>query len=73
MLKMIGCDHMEEKKAVSDAQKRAHKKYMQQYVEVKVRMTPERRSMIQTYAAESGESVTAFINKAIDERIERGR
>ncbi len=64
---------MEEKKAVSDAQKRAHKKYMQQYVEVKVRMTPERRSMIQTYAAESGESVTAFINKAIDERIERGR
>ena len=73
MLKMIGCDHMDEKKAVSDAQKRAHKKYMQQYVEVKVRMTPERRSMIQTYAAESGESVTAFINKAIDERIERGR
>ena len=70
---MIGCDHREEKKAVSDAQKRAHKKYMQQYVEVKVRMTPERRSMIQTYAAESGESVTAFINKAIDERIERGR
>lgn len=64
---------MDEKKAVSDAQKRAHKKYMQQYVEVKVRMTPERRSMIQTYAAESGESVTAFINKAIDERIERGR
>ena len=51
---MIGCDHMDEKKAVSDAQKRAHKKYMQQYVEVKVRMTPERRSMIQTYAAESG-------------------
>ena len=45
---------MDEKKAVSDAQKRAHKKYMQQYVEVKVRMTPERRSMIQTYAAESG-------------------
>ena len=73
MLKMIGCDYMEEKKAVSDAQKRAHKKYMQQYVEVKVRMTPERRSMIQTHAAESGESVTAFINKAIDERIERGK
>lgn len=64
---------MEEKKAVSDAQKRAHKKYMQQYVEVKVRMTPERRSMIQAHAAESGESVTAFINKAIDERIERGK
>ena len=60
---------MEEKRAVSDAQKRAHKKYMQQYVEVKVRMTPERRSMIQTHAAESGESETAFINKAIDERI----
>lgn len=64
---------MEEKRAVSDAQKRAHKKYMQQYVEVKVRMTPERRSMIQAHAAENGESVTAFINKAIDERIERGK
>lgn len=62
---------MEEKKPVSDAQKRAHKKYMQQYVEVKVRMTPERRSMIQTRAAEAGESVTAFINKAIDEKLER--
>ena len=39
-----------EKKPVSEAQKRAHKKYMADFVEVKVRMTPERRSVVQAHA-----------------------
>lgn len=62
---------MQEKKPVSDALKRAHKKYMEKYVEVKVRMTPERREQIQAHAAARGESTTAFINRAIDETVVR--
>lgn len=62
---------MEEKKALSEAQKRAHKKYMENYVEIKVRMTPQRRAEIQKFAAKCGESTTAFINRAITETMER--
>lgn len=62
---------MEEKKALSEAQKRAHKKYMENYVEIKVRMTPQRRAEIQEFAAKCGESTTAFINRAITETMER--
>ena len=57
---------METKKVTTDAQKRAHQKYMANYVEIKVRMTPERRTAIQAFAASNGESVTAFINRAVD-------
>lgn len=53
------------------AQKRAQKAYMSRFVEVKVRMTPERRAEIQEHAKSTGESTTAFINRAIDEQIER--
>ena len=55
----------------TEAQKRAHKKYMEKFVEVKVRMTPERRSAVQAHAEAQGESTTAFINRAIDEAMER--
>lgn len=53
------------------AQAAAHKKYMQNYVEIKVRMTPEKRTSVQEHAAAMGESATGFINRAIDETIER--
>lgn len=55
----------------SEAQKRAHREYMKKFVEIKVRMTPERRAEVQQHAAAQGESATAFINRAIDETIER--
>ena len=58
-------------KGYSQAYHKAHNKYMQNYVEVKVRMTPEKRSIIQKHASSMGESATAFINRAIDETIER--
>lgn len=61
---------MAEHKAKTDAQKRAQKAYMSRFVEVKVRMTPERRTLVQEHAAAQGESTTAFINRAIDETIE---
>ena len=39
----------------TEAQKRAQKKYMASFVEVKVRMTPERRSAVQAPAEAQGE------------------
>lgn len=62
---------MAEHKPKTDAQKRAQKAYMSKFVEVKVRMTPERRTTVQEHAAAQGESTTAFINRAITEAIER--
>lgn len=55
----------------TEAQKRAQKKYMASFVEVKVRMTPEKRAIIQAHAQGLGESTTMFINRAIDETMER--
>jgi predicted HicB family RNase H-like nuclease len=55
----------------TEAQARAHKKYISQFVETKIRMTPERRDTLKAAADACGESVNAYINKAIDERMER--
>lgn len=55
----------------TEAQARAHKKYIAQFVEMKVRTTPERRETIQNAAASQGQSVNAYINQAIDERMDR--
>lgn len=57
----------------TEAQKRAQKKYMSSFVEIKVRMTPEKRSIIQGHAQTMGESATTFINRAVDEAIERDK
>lgn len=56
---------------ISEAQKRAQRKYMEKYVEIKVRMTPDKRSIVQDHARSRGESTTEFINRAIDEAMER--
>ena len=64
---------MDEQKAVSEAQKRAHRKYMEKYVEIKVRVTPEKRTAIQEHAQTMGESATTFINRAIDNQISQDR
>lgn len=60
---------MDEQKAVSEAQKRAHRKYMEKFVEIKVRVTPDKRAAIQEHAQTMGESATTFINRAIDNQI----
>ena len=60
---------MSDRKSKTEAQIRAQKKYMENFVEIKVRMTPEKRSVIQKYAASRGESTTAFINRPIDETM----
>ena len=53
------------------AQAEAHKRYMKDFVEVKVRMKANKRSIIHEHAANMGESATAFMNRAIDETMQR--
>ena len=51
----------EEKKTgrkLTQARKEANARYNSKFVEVKVRMTPERRSVVQDHAASMGESAT---------------
>ena len=55
----------------TEAQARAHKKYISQFVETKVRMTPERREEVRTHAESRGESLNGFITRAIDETMKR--
>jgi uncharacterized protein (DUF1778 family) len=63
----------EEKKVKTEAQIRAQKKYMEGFVEIKVRMTADKRTIVQEHAAGMGESATAFINRAINETMERDK
>ncbi len=56
---------------LSEARRRANKKYNDRFVEIKVRVTPEKRSIIKEHAEAMGESATAFINRAIDEAMKR--
>jgi uncharacterized protein (DUF1778 family) len=58
-------------RGLTEARKRANKKYNDRFVEIKVRVTPEKRAFIKEHAESMGESATAFINRAIDEAIER--
>lgn len=58
-------------KGITEARRRANKKYNDRFVEIKVRVTSEKRSIIQKHASFMGESATAFINRAIDEAMER--
>ena len=56
----------------SKAQQKAVSKYMKKnYDEIKVRVEKGRKDVIKQYAETNGESVNAFINRAIDEAMER--
>lgn len=57
---------------VSKAQQKAVTKYMREnYDEIKVRSPKGAKDRIRAHAESRGESVNAFINRAIDETIER--
>lgn len=63
---------MEEKKRVSDAQKRAAEKYTKaNYDEIKVRVPKGKKAIIKDHAESRAESVSGFINRAITETMER--
>lgn len=55
----------------TDAQKRAQKAYMEKFVRVEIRMSAEQRAAIQAHAVSQGQSVNAYINTAIDEKMSR--
>ena len=58
--------------AVSKAQQRAVNKYVKSnYDEVKLRMPKGKKDVIQAHAAQQGESVNAYINRVIDEAMQR--
>ncbi len=56
---------------VSEAQKRASIKYLEKLDEVRIRMEKGKKDTIKDYAAAFGESINSYINKAIDEKMER--
>ena len=63
---------MDEKKRVSEAQKRAAEKYTKShYDEIKVRVPKGQKEQIKAHAAGTGESVSGFINRAITETMSR--
>lgn len=55
------------------AQKKAQKNYMDKFSVARVRMERDRYAFVQAHAESQGESVNAFINRAIDETMERDK
>ena len=58
---------------VSEAAKKATQKYLEKLDEIKVRVPKGKKSEIQAHAEGQGESVNGFINRAIDETMERDK
>lgn len=58
--------------APTDAQKRARDKWLHNNVEdIRFRVPKGKKAILQEPAASQGESVNAFINRAVDEAIAR--
>lgn len=56
----------------SKAQQKAVSKYMKEnYEEIKVRVSKGQKDKIKAHAESKGESLNAFINRAINETMER--
>lgn len=58
-------------KGFTEAQAKAHKKYMETVATIQIRTTADRRELIKAHAEAQGESVNSFINRAIDEQMKR--
>ncbi len=58
---------------ISEARKRANQKYIDKQGEIKVRVSKERKEEIQAHAESLGTSVNSFINRAIDETMDRDK
>ena len=57
---------------ISEARKRANDKYLKEKVEeFKVRVPKGKKDEIKAHAEAQGDSTNAFINRAIDETMER--
>ncbi len=60
---------------VSEARKRARDKWNAKYTELKLRVTPEKKEEIQAHATAQGESVNAFLTRAVEQAmaLDRGK
>ena len=54
-----------------EARLKANKKYLSQFKDVKIRLKPNEHEELQEHAKNTGESVAAFIKRAIAETIKR--
>ena len=58
--------------APTDAQKRARDRWLSEKVEtINLRVAKGKKEIIQKHAAEQGESINAFLNRAVYETMER--
>ena len=55
----------------TEAQKRAQKAYMEKFAVARVRMDREKYETVQAHAEAHSESVNGFINRAIEETMQR--
>lgn len=60
-------------KKVSPAQRKATDKYLEKFDEMRVRAPKGQKAVIQAHCVTRGESLNAFINRAINETMERDR
>lgn len=59
------------KMPISDARKRANQAYIDKQDEIKIRVPKGRKAEIQAHAEAMGESLNAFVGRAINEAMER--
>lgn len=57
----------------TEAQKKAQQKYIGKFALIQIRTDAEKQARIKVHAASKGESVNGFINRAIDETMERDK
>lgn len=57
--------------AISEAQRRANDKWRSKFPELRFRVSVEKKALIQEHAEKQGESVNAFLNRAVDETMAR--
>ena len=57
--------------SVSEAQKKASIKYLEKLDEIRIRMPKGQKDIIKAHAEAHSESVNGFINRAIEETMER--
>lgn len=60
-------------KGYTPAHGAAQRRYMQGHVEIRARVTVDYRDIIQAHAQARGESVNAFLTRAIAETMERDK
>ena len=57
----------------TEAQRRAHKKYIAKFSRVEIRMKTDEFERMQAHATDRAESINGFINRAIKETMERDK